>query len=101
MAWSLGLFSDARRLRVWLVVETALFFERDRMRKVTLGVIAVLGLLAVSDSASAKDRSSRKMRYSQPQQQYYYQEQRPNLFQQMWDMEQRKNAWLRQTFFGR
>ncbi|TXT24794.1 MAG: hypothetical protein FD138_3032 [Planctomycetota bacterium] len=46
--------------------------------------------------------SQQQVQYAQPQQQqYYYQEQRPNLFQGMWEMEQRKNAWLRQTFFGR
>lgn len=85
------------------------------MRTLVLGLIALVGVAAMSGSASARDRQSRYMRwndgssnysqqqvqYAQPQQQNYYQEQRPNLFQQMWDMEQRKNAWLRQTFFGR
>lgn len=98
---SLGLFSDARRLRFWLVVTTALLRERDRMRKLTLGLIAVLGLVAMSDSASAKDRSSRKMRNSQSQQSYYQENERPNLFGGLIEMERRKNAWLRQTFFGR
>jgi len=64
-------------------------------------LIAVLGLLAMSDSASAKDRS-RKMRYNQPQQNYYYQEnERQGFFSGLMEMERRKNAWLRQTFFGR
>ncbi len=38
----------------------------------------------------------------QPQQEtyYYQQEQRPGLFDRMMDVERRKNAWLRQTFFG-
>jgi hypothetical protein len=71
------------------------------MRQVTLGLIAVLGLLAMTDSASAKDRS-RKMRYQQPQQNYYYQEQeRPGLFSGLMELERRKNAWLMRTFFGR
>ncbi len=70
------------------------------MRKLTLGLIAVLGLVAMSDSASAKDRS-RKMRYQQPQQNYYQENERPGLFGGLIEMERRKNAWLRQTFFGR
>ncbi len=37
----------------------------------------------------------------QPQQETYYQpEQRPGLFDRMMDVERRKNAWLRQSFFG-
>ncbi len=71
------------------------------MRKLTLGLIAVLGLVAMSDSASAKDRSSRKARYSQPQQNYYQENERPGVFGGLIEMERRKNAWLRQTFFGR
>lgn len=85
------------------------------MRKFVLGLIALAGVAAMSDSASARERqflfmtwddgrgySQQQTQYYQPQQQqYYYQEQRPNLFQGMWEMEQRKNAWLRQTFFGR
>lgn len=44
--------------------------------------------------------------YDQSSGQYYtyeYQqvESRPNLFQQLWEMEQRKNAWLKRTLFGR
>lgn len=33
---------------------------------------------------------------------YEYQQvdSQPNLFQQLWDLEQRKNAWLKRTFFG-
>ncbi len=72
------------------------------MRKLTLGLIAVLGLVAMSDSASAKDRSSRKVRHQQPQQNYYYQEQeRAGLFDGLMEMERRKNAWLMRTFFSR
>ncbi len=86
------------------------------MRKLVLGLIALAGVAAMSGSASARERqflfmawddgradySQQQVQYAQPQQQqYYYQEQRPNLFQGMWEMEQRKNAWLRQTFFGR
>lgn len=84
------------------------------MRKFVLGLIALAGVAAMSDSASARERqflfmtwddgrgySQPQVQYYQPQQQQYYYEERPNLFQQMWDMEQRKNAWLRQTFFGR
>jgi hypothetical protein len=71
------------------------------MRKLILGVIALVGIVAMSDSASARDKSSRKMRYSQPQQAYYQQNERPSLFGGLIEMERRKNAWLRQTFFGR
>lgn len=85
------------------------------MRKFVLGLIALAGVAAMSDSASARERrfmfmawddnranySQPQQQYAQPQQQNYYQEQRPNLFQGMWEAEQRKNAWLRQTFFGR
>ena len=85
------------------------------MRKFILGLIALAGVAAMSDSASARERqflfmvwddgradySQQQVQNAQPQQQYYYQEQRPNLFQGMWEMEQRKNAWLRRTFFGR
>lgn len=84
------------------------------MRKFVLGLIALAGLAAVSDSASARERqflfitwddgryeySNQQVETWQPQQ-GYYQEESSNLFQQMWDAEQRKNAWLRQTFFGR
>lgn len=86
------------------------------MRKFVLGLIALAGVAAMSDSASARERrfmfmvwddgranySQQQVQYAQPQQQQnYYQEQRPNLFQGIWEAEQRKNAWLRQTFFGR
>ena len=85
------------------------------MRKFVFGLIALAGVAAMSDSASARERrfmfmawddgranySQPQQQYAQPQQQNYYQEQRPNLFQGMWEAEQRKNAWLRQTFFGR
>lgn len=84
------------------------------MRKVILGLVALAGVIAISDSAQARDRrySSRSQRvsrglflqpveYAQPQQQYgYEQNERPNLFGGLMDMERRKNAWLRQTFFG-
>lgn len=82
------------------------------MRKLVLGLIALAGVAAMSDSASARERQflflvwddgkpeySQPVQYAQPQPQYYVEE-RPNLFQQLWEMEQRKNAWLRQTFFG-
>ena len=84
------------------------------MRNLVLGLIALAGVAAMSGSASARDRqflfmarddgrgnySQQQVQYAQPQQQYY-QEQRPNMVQRMWNMEQRKNAWLRQTFFNR
>jgi hypothetical protein len=82
------------------------------MRKVVLGLVALAGVVMVSDSAHARDRrfSGRSQRvsrsymqqpveYAQPQQ-GYYQEERPNLFGGLIEMERRKNAWLRQTFFG-
>ena len=67
------------------------------MRKLVLVLIAVAGLVAMSDSASAKDKHSKKVRNSQPQ---YQQNDRPSLFGGLIEMERRKNAWLRQTFFG-
>lgn len=85
------------------------------MRKFVWGMIALAGVATLSESASARERqflflawddgrdvySQQQVQYAQPQQQNYDYEQRPNLFQQMWDLEQRKNAWLRQTFFNR
>jgi len=95
------------------------------MRKFTLGLIALAAVAAMSGSANARERrflflawedgradrsqqqqyysqpQPQQYYYSQPQQPYYYREQRPNAFQQLWEMEQRKNAWLRQSFFGR
>lgn len=41
--------------------------------------------------------------YTEQQPQFapqYVEEEKPNLFEQLWEMEQRKNAWLRRTFFG-
>ena len=71
------------------------------MRKLILGLIALVGIVAMSDSASARDKGSRKVRYSKPQQNSYQQDERPGLFGGLIDMERRKNAWLRQTFFSR
>lgn len=80
------------------------------MRAVILGLIALVGVVAMSDSASARDRQYRRVRYSQEQVQYsqpqgqqnyyYQQEDRQGMFGGLMDMERRKNAWLRQTFFG-
>lgn len=79
------------------------------MRAVILGLIALIGVVAMSDSASARDRQYRRVRYSQEQvqysqpqgqQNYYQQEERQGMFSGLMDMERRKNAWLRQTFFG-
>lgn len=94
------------------------------MRQFVLGLIALVAAVAVS-SGSVSAGELQQVQYSyqpqpqqysyqpQPQQyyyqpqpyyyqpqpqQYYYQEPRPNLFGRMWEMEQRKNAWLRQTF---
>ncbi len=83
------------------------------MRKIVLGLVALAAVVAISDSAQARDRrfSSRSQRvsrsyytqqpveYAQPQQGYYEQD-RPSLFGGLMDMERRKNAWLRQTFLG-
>ena len=84
------------------------------MRKVILGLVALAGVIAISDSAQARARrySSRSQRvsrslfqqpveYAQPQQEGgYEQTERPNLLGGLMDMERRKNAWLRRTFFG-
>lgn len=84
------------------------------MRKFVLGLIALAGVAAMSDSASARERQflflawddgrtehvQQQAPQAQPQQQYYVEE-RPNVFGRMWEMEQRKNAWLRRTFLGR
>ncbi len=87
------------------------------MRKVLFGLSALVGLSMISGSAQARERQFLLLAwddgrpeyaqqhvepaYVQPQQHYYHSEPRPNLFQQMWDLEQRKNAWLRRSFFGR
>ena len=84
------------------------------MRKLILGLVALAGVVSMSDSASARERQFLFMAwddgragYSQQQaqvaqlQQQYYVEERPNLFGRMWEMEQRKNARLRQMFFNR
>ena len=84
------------------------------MRKLILGLVALAGVVSMSDSASARERqflfmawddgragySQQQAQVAQPQQQYYVEE-RPNLFGRMWEMEQRKNARLRQMFFNR
>lgn len=74
------------------------------MRNFVWGLIALAAVAAMSDSASAREKrvkyqsQNNGMNYSQQQPGY---NQQPNMFQQMWNMEQQKNAWLRQTFFGR
>ena len=85
------------------------------MKKVVFGLLALAAVVAISDSAEARDRrySSRSQRvsrnnyvqqpvqYSEPQQGYYYEQQeRPSFFGSLIEMENRKNAWLRRTFFG-
>ncbi|HLQ45863.1 MAG TPA: hypothetical protein VK137_14085 [Planctomycetaceae bacterium] len=68
------------------------------MRKVILGLIVLVGVASMSESANARDRQSRRR---QPRQQSYQQYDRPSFFGGLIEMERRKNAWLRQTFFGR
>ena len=84
------------------------------MRKIVLGLVALAAVVAVSDSAQARDRqfslrsqrvsrsyyNQQPVEYAQSQQGYYEQEQRPSFLGGLVDMERRKNAWLRQTFFG-
>ncbi len=84
------------------------------MRKVILGLVVLTGVIAISDSAQARDRrySSRSQRvsrgyyqqpveYAQPQQEYGYEQNNgQSMFGGLMEMERRKNAWLRQTFFG-
>ena len=73
------------------------------MRNFVWGLIALTAVAAMSDSASAREKrvkyrnSNNGGNYSQPQ----YSNEQPNMFQQLWNMEQQKNAWLRQSFFGR
>ena len=88
--------------------------ERESMRKIVLGLVALAAVVAVSDPAQARDRqfslrsqrvsrsyyNQQPVEYAQPQQGYYEQEQRPSFLGGLVDMERRKNAWLRQTFFG-
>ncbi len=91
------------------------------MRKFVLGLNALFTAVVVSGSVDAGELEQvqgyyqpqpqryyyEPQSYYQPQQyyyqpqasQYYYQEPRPNMFGRLWKMEQRKNAWLRQTFF--
>ena len=86
------------------------------MRMFVWGLIALAGLAALQGSAEARERrfllmvwddgrpeySQQQVQPTQPQQEtyYYQQEQRPGLFDRMMEVERRKNAWLRQTFFG-
>ena len=86
------------------------------MRKFVWGLIALASLVALQGSAEARERrfllmvwddgrpvnSQQQVQPTPPQQETYYyrQEQRPGLFDQMMEVERRKNAWLRQTFFG-
>ncbi len=68
------------------------FLERDNMRQIIWGFIALSVIAAMSDAASARDRQSRR----QPQS--VQQNDRPGLFGGLIEMERRKNAWLRQSF---
>ena len=90
------------------------------MSKFVWGLIALASLAALQGSAEARERRFLLMvwddgrpEYSQPQVQpiqpqpqpqqetyYYQQEQRPGLFDGIMEVERRKNAWLRRTFFG-
>ena len=84
------------------------------MRKVIFGLAVLAGVITISDSAQARDRwnSSRSQRvsrsyyqqpveYAQPQQEYGYEQNNgQSMFGGLMDMERRKNAWLRRTFFG-
>ena len=83
------------------------------MRKVVFGLLALTAVVAISDSAEARDRrySFRSQRvsrnyvqqpvqYSEPQQGYYEQQERPGFFGGLMEMEHRKNAWLRRTLLG-
>lgn len=85
------------------------------MRKVIWGLAALAGLSMTSGSAEARERQflflawdDGRAEYVQPQQEYvqpqhqqqYYSEERPNVIERLWEMEQRKNAWLRRSFFG-
>ena len=73
------------------------------MRMFALGMIALVGLAAMSDSASAREKRVKYRNYNNNgnYSQSQYSNEQPNLFQQLWNMEQQKNAWLRQSFFGR
>ena len=82
------------------------------MQKLILGLVALVAVTAMTDSASARDRSYRvrnnggyytQQQVDYPQQQggYYQDNSRQSFFGGLMDAERRKNAWLRQTFFGR
>ncbi len=88
------------------------------MRKLVFGMLAAVGALAIESSASAAERQflifvwdDGRPTYTQqyeaapvqqvPQSNQYYQQQQPNVFQQLIELENRKNAWLRRTFLGR
>lgn len=89
------------------------------MRKLVFGLLTVAGALTVESSANAAERQflifawdDGRPTYTQqyqaapvqqaPQGNYYYeQQQQPNVFQQLIELENRKNAWLRRTFLGR
>ena len=93
------------------------------MRFVVLGLVAVVGLTSLQGDADAGERQflflrwqdgrsaqAQHQEYAQPQdsqqqqqQPGYTYEQAPsqsNPFGQIMEMERRKNAWLRRTFFG-
>ena len=65
--------------------------ERDNMRQIIWGFIALAVIAAMSNPASARDRQSRRSSQS------VQQSDRPGLFGGLIEMERRKNAWLRQS----
>ena len=89
--WTLELSADASRLRKIDIGEFAKIYERDNMRQVVLGFIVLAVIGAMSNSASARDRQSRRSSQS------VQQSGRPGLFGGLVEMERRKNAWLRQS----
>ena len=79
--------------RLWKtgIGELAKIYERDNMRQIIWGFIALAVIGATVDSASARDRQSHRSQRS------VQQNDRPGVFGGLIEMERRKNAWLRQS----
>ncbi len=91
------------------------------MRKLAMALVAFTAALATQSSVNAAERqflifvwddgrTAQYQTYQEPAPQYgqatqptYHYEQRQggNVFEQLMEMERRKNAWLRRTFLGR
>lgn len=74
-------------------------------RMLTMGLaLAIITVSSLSvDAGGYYRRSSKPCPNCGKYHTYYYQQstKRKGLFKRMWDLEQRKNAWLKRTFLGR